>query len=793
MSEKRKLAAIMFTDIVGYTTLMSKDEHKALDVLQRKRDTLKPFIAKYNGEFLKEIGDGTLSSFTSAVEAVTCAIAIQRTLKDEPDFNIRIGIHIGDVVIGESDVFGDGVNVAARIEPLAEPGGISVSEKVYDDVKNKSEIETVYIGEKKLKNVDHPIKVYAIAGEGLPAPVPGKTGVPVSTEKSLQQRAVMWQMVAVIALLAVIAVWFLKPEREEPNDVYRYSIDPPQDVSLGTSFTISPDGKTIAYIANNMIYIRQLDELESTPVPGTENANQPFFKPDGKTIGFFDNEDGKLKRVNIDGKNLMTITSLEDIEDNRFRGAIWGDDGKIIYSEEKIGLRRVHESSGDVETLTFGQAISGINQINHLWPQFLPDQKHVLFTYRNKISGLNPTLRVCILSLETMEWDTLIHNQSSYARYISPEGDMEGYLMYVHEKDVDEWIILSVPFECNKREISGEPQPIQENIRLWSWMDASFAVSETGNLVYLSPGPPFVGSVLVWVDKNTGEETIAIGDTLNYKWPKLSPDGEWIAMHIDDDKSGNIYTYDTDNGEFYPITTDGDYQDLVWSHDGKYIYYTKTMEAPEKPMGVYRKRYEGSGLEELISPNEFLCISASTDGKYIAGWAWSNTVKTLTNVIVYDIENDTLIVFDEVGSQASAQFSPDGKWIAYTSEGEIYIQPYPPDGTKNQITTEGGSQPYWRPDGKGLFFRVRNESDNAMYEISFETGPPFRREPPEKLFDAYNYRVWRSSTNYDYDKKNERFLMVKAIQNPQATPQNHISVVVNFIEELKELFKDENK
>ncbi|MFC1513679.1 SUMF1/EgtB/PvdO family nonheme iron enzyme [candidate division KSB1 bacterium] len=170
MTEKRKLAAIMFTDIVGYTALMSKDEHKALQVLQRKRETLKPLIAKYNGEFLKEIGDGTLSSFRSAVEAVTCATAIQRTLKDETDFNIRIGIHIGDVVIGESDIFGDGVNIASRIEPLAASGGICISERVYDDVRNKSDINTTFIGERDLKNVDRPMKVYAITSEGLPVP-----------------------------------------------------------------------------------------------------------------------------------------------------------------------------------------------------------------------------------------------------------------------------------------------------------------------------------------------------------------------------------------------------------------------------------------------------------------------------------------------------------------------------------------------------------------------------------------------------------------------------------------------
>ena len=166
----RKLAAIMFTDIVGFTALMGKDEQKALNLLHKNRDFLKPLIRTYNGEWLKEIGDGSLSSFASAVEAVNCALEIQQTLLDDPDLQLRIGIHLGDVIFEGGDVFGDGVNVASRIEPLAEPGGISVSGQIYDSIRNKPDIGTAFLGAKMLKNVDHPIKVYALTGEGLPTP-----------------------------------------------------------------------------------------------------------------------------------------------------------------------------------------------------------------------------------------------------------------------------------------------------------------------------------------------------------------------------------------------------------------------------------------------------------------------------------------------------------------------------------------------------------------------------------------------------------------------------------------------
>ena len=162
MQKHRKLAAIMFTDIVGYTAIMAKSEHKALGILHRHRDILKPLISEFNGEWLKEMGDGTLSSFASVVDAVNCAIEIQNSLMDETEFKLRIGIHIGDVVVEEGDVFGDGVNVASRIENLAEPGGICISGRVYEDIRNKPDIKAVFLGEKRLKNVEQPVQVYAL-------------------------------------------------------------------------------------------------------------------------------------------------------------------------------------------------------------------------------------------------------------------------------------------------------------------------------------------------------------------------------------------------------------------------------------------------------------------------------------------------------------------------------------------------------------------------------------------------------------------------------------------------------
>ncbi len=155
MPTERRLAAIMFTDIVGYTALMAESEEKGHRVRERQGEILRPLVEQYGGEWVQHVGDETLSSFPSAVDAVNCALAIQAALQDESELRVRIGIHVGDVVMREGSLHGDGVNIAARIRPLAEPGGICISDEVQHAIRNQENIETVSLGEHQLNNVGH--------------------------------------------------------------------------------------------------------------------------------------------------------------------------------------------------------------------------------------------------------------------------------------------------------------------------------------------------------------------------------------------------------------------------------------------------------------------------------------------------------------------------------------------------------------------------------------------------------------------------------------------------------------
>jgi len=210
MSEsKRELAAIMFTDMVGYSALSQKNEELALALLEEHRTLLRPIFPLYNGLEIKTIGDAFLVKFTSTVDAAKCAIDIQKMFVEhnasapaERHILLRIGLHIGDIVLDGDDVLGDGVNIASRIEPLAEPGGICVTEAVIEQVRNKIDCPLEKLGERNLKNIEEPVTIYKIILPWDAAKVPSKLVL-------RRPGNIGWLGAGAAALLLVAVVWWL--------------------------------------------------------------------------------------------------------------------------------------------------------------------------------------------------------------------------------------------------------------------------------------------------------------------------------------------------------------------------------------------------------------------------------------------------------------------------------------------------------------------------------------------------------------------------------------------------------
>lgn len=277
-TDDRRLAAIMFTDIVGYTSLMADDEQAALNIVAQQRDTLRPVIESHGGQWLKEMGDGTLSSFSSATSAVQCAIEVQQQLKQYVSFKVRIGVHLGDVVFTDTDVFGDGVNIASRIEPNAEPGGIAISGSVYDTLSNNKHFQTVLLGEKTLKNVGRPLRIYAISNDGLPVG-PTFAATAINTDKSpsffqlsITRSKPLIVPTAAIAILIFVSLLFVRPQLSALNQDSNNSFAEVPEVQLLNSDELIEPANNQAPEAIDDASVAA--ELNATEITNTGISNQ---------------------------------------------------------------------------------------------------------------------------------------------------------------------------------------------------------------------------------------------------------------------------------------------------------------------------------------------------------------------------------------------------------------------------------------------------------------------------------------------------------------------------------------
>lgn len=312
-----QLVAIMFTDIVGYTALMGEDEQKAINLLEKNRKLQKPLIERYGGKWIKELGDGVLATFSTVSNAVYCAAAIQQGSKIEPDLNLRIGIHLGDVMFQDGDVFGDGVNIASRLESLAPTGGIWVSEAVSRNIQNKHGIQTLFVREEQLKNVKDPVKIYEIKAEDVELPELKENSI-VTPTKSKSPNKPIYLTLAVI-VIALLSYWGYRQSYSLPAEV--------EDVTIAVlAFDDqSPNGDQ-EWLGDGMAdeILNVLAKVEGLQVTGKTSSFS--FKGKDATI----NEIGKALNVTIVlegsvskvGDKLRITAQLIDVETDKH---IWSN------------------------------------------------------------------------------------------------------------------------------------------------------------------------------------------------------------------------------------------------------------------------------------------------------------------------------------------------------------------------------------------------------------------------------------------------------------------------------------
>jgi len=570
---------------------------------------------------------------------------------------------------------------------------------------------------------------------------------------SLAAVACMTGGIAISTLTAASSAAPQLPER----DVITLPPTPPLGNYPGRNLVISPDGRHITYAVGSLgtggqLYLRALDELKSTPIPGTEGLwYSPFFSFDSKFIAFV--TDGKLKKISVSGGPPVTLCEVSGQW-----GGSWGPEDLIVFASEE-GLYRLSAAGGEPESLAILDRDKG--EIQYRMPDILPGGKEVLFTILRENSS-----QIAVLSLETGEKKIVVEGGKE-ARYAPT-----GHLVY---EAPGTGTLMAVAFDLERQEIMGEPVPVLEGVRERQEGAVDYSFSDDGTLVYIPARS--TENTLVWVDRQGRYQPLTEMQRA-FDSPRLSPDGRRVAVTIGTATRGNIWIYD--RGTLTPLTFEGFNTSPVWTPDGKRVTFASNRVGP---WNVFWKLWDGTGEAEQLfpSPEDQIPSSWSPDGvlAYTHGTGLGRDVW----VLPLEGERRPREFFATQFLDRNPVFSPDGRWMALISirsgQTEIYVKPYPGPGGVVQISTDGGNEPRWAPDGRELFYR----KGDKMMAVSIQTEPNFEAGPPRLLFErAYAQNHVGSLSNYDVDSEG-RFLMIKEGEAGQA----QIKVVLNWFEELKRL------
>jgi len=595
------------------------------------------------------------------------------------------------------------------------------------------------------------------------------------------------------AITAGVAVWKLKPS--EPRQVLRFEYELPEGQHFnGTnSLGISPDGRQFVYSTTKGLYLRSLDGFTAKLIAGTEGRTaNPFFSPDGKWIGYYSPADQKLKKISINGGAAVALCDV-----SRVSGAHWSADDTIVFSTLTEGIMRVSANGGTPQALFKPKSGFIISD-----PQILPDGKSVLYTAVS--DGSLGQQRVMVQSIKSGDPKELFAGFT--ARYLST-----GHIVYAVGNN-----LFAVPFNPDTLEIKGAQVPIVEDVL--STNASKYALSDSGTLAYL-PGKSATGSVdkrtLVWVDRNGKEEPLTAQPNA-YAFPRISPDGTRIALTIGGAPNSNIWIWDLARKTWTRLTLE-ESTDIapLWTLDGKRIAFSAIVKGKNS---VRWKAADGTGKDEsldsltdrLLYPSSWsrdakAMILEETTGATAftvmaalpaalaatAGWSLRASTNTSSDIGVLSMEGDRAVkpLLQGKFAEVHPQISPDGRWIAYASyesgQFEVYVSPFPQvDDGRWTISTSGGEQPRWSPDGRELFYR----SGDAMMVVPVNTEPTFKVGTPTRLFHGAYYsligRMW------DVSPDGKRFLMIRGepTSGETSTPETRqrINIVLNWTEELKQ-------
>ena len=575
------------------------------------------------------------------------------------------------------------------------------------------------------------------------------------------------------ALLAAggAVAWFTRPQPGPP--VVRFQIPAPPSALPGYMASISPDGRRIVFPVRkesaSIFHLRPLGSLESRELSGTEGGTSPFWSPDGRWIGFFG--DGKLKKIEINGGTAQALYDAQG-----FSGA-WSTEGVILFAG-MAGIFRVSATGGKPVHLT---KVDPARQGIHSSPQFLPDGKHFLY----RAGPLGPGGNILVGSLdakpESQDQRAILAGIDVYSFARGMNGT--GHIIVARDQR-----LLAQAFDPKTLRMTGEAVSLAELGNLAGGpFGLGLSASDNGVLVYVA-GTESGKTEQVWFDRTGRRE----GNPLvsgPYFMSSLSPDETRVALsRYENFTTGDLWMLELKRGVLSRFTfQEGNEMGAVWSPDGRRVAFTHWL---NEPPDLYQKDASGSGNEQLLLKSEGIDFPMdwSRDGKFLLycktpAVGGSGRLWILPLPAGSDKKPEPFLWLDSKFDESSGRFSPDGRWIAYSSNEsnrhEVFVQSFqggPAAGGKWQISLQGGTAPAWRADGKELYFLA---PDGSLMAVPVKTSAAFEAGTPVRLFQVPGWREFISTHPFPYSVtgNGQKFLLSLPVAESGPPPVN---VVLNW-------------
>jgi len=601
--------------------------------------------------------------------------------------------------------------------------------------------------------------------------------LPMSSGPVATRPAARWKeraavpLVAGAVLLLVAALWgWLRPQPRATSQVGRFQIALPERAPLqnqfGIIFALTDDGSKIVYTGpgeNDIdLWVRPLDALTATPVPGTNGGDSPFLSPDGEVVAFYRNSPNALFTVTLRGGPRQTLVTDSMVA----LGGDWGPDGSIYFTRTG-GIRQLR-SGGGVEEVTHLDRSAG--EVAHAWVDVLPNGKGALFTIER---ARDDQYDIAVVDFKSHAVRVLV--RGVYARYAP-----SGHIVYA----TSDGGLFAIPFDDDVLETRGSAIPIVADVVRGDRGVAHFAISANGTLLY-GAGRAAGDFSVEWVDRAGRAQVI---DT-TLKGPfydlALSKDGRRLAITQLDGGNPNIWTKELDHGPMGKLTLEGRANfGPAWTFDGDAVTFASERDSGEAALFV--RRADGSAASQsLLRTDRAIGYGFLTRDKQ---WIIYQTEPApgSRDIFARRVSGDTATIplAASAAAELSPRLSPDGRWLAYVSsesgQREVYVSPFPnTSASRTQVSLNGGEEPLWAPDGRELFYQTLN---SELTTARIEAAPPaIRVVSRTPLFSRAPYnRDFAAGTMYDVSADGRRFIMTRM----RGEAAERLVLVLNWFAEL---------